>query len=237
MCKLLQVITSLSIIILISSCAKVPQQAVDLSATVGKDLVTVYQSHKATANLLFSRMKDDVNDFVDNVYAPYQIGKLLEQDYADFTSGDPESLVSFIHTAANNSSDAQGKKRALEAMNFFVTYVQSDIEGYRKELLAPINKQEKEVLQAIDKSYNQIIYAHSIVTAHIASVRKVHESQEEILNLFGIEDLRSKSADKLNAASEKLSELLDKVDQSDIQNAEAKFKEVKDKINEVLNQN
>jgi uncharacterized membrane protein YcfT len=67
----------------ISSCAVVPKESVELSATVGRDIVKVYHSHKELSTLLFSTMKNDVNNFVDNVYAPYQIGKLLEADFAD----------------------------------------------------------------------------------------------------------------------------------------------------------
>ena len=45
-------------------------------------------------------MKEDVNTFVDDVYAPYQIGKLLEMDFSDAESGEFESMTGSILDAA-----------------------------------------------------------------------------------------------------------------------------------------
>lgn len=40
------------VMVLVSACAQVPKQSVELSATVGRDLVTVHNSHRELAEIL-----------------------------------------------------------------------------------------------------------------------------------------------------------------------------------------
>lgn len=224
----------LSIIALITSCAVVPKESVELSATVGRDVVNVYQSHKSLATILFDRMKKDVNTFVDDEYAPYQIGKLLEMDFADANSGKFDSMTGSIIDAAKNSSDLTKQKLALGFMKDFVSVVLKEVEIYRKILLAPIEKQEMEVMAAIDRSYNQIIYANSIVTGHLASVRKVHDAQEDILNKFGMEKLRIETVKKLSDYSVSIDKILKDVKKVDVDDIEKRMTKVKSQFNKLF---
>lgn len=221
------ILSLLFIIALISSCAVVPKESVELSATVGRDVVEVYQAHKELATILFTRMKNDVNTFVDDVYAPYQIGKLLEMDFLDANSGEFESMTGSIIDAAQNSSDAAKQKQAIGFMKDFVSVVYEEVEEYRKILLAPIEEQELEVMAKIDRSYNQIIYANSIVTGHLSSVRRVHDAQEDILNKFGVENLRAETVEKLSNYSVGVDKILKDVKKVNVDDVEQQMNEVK----------
>ena len=68
---------------LLGACAQVPKEAVQLSTTVGRDVAEAHRSHRETTVLLFARMKDDVNTFVDDVYAPFILRELLAGEKAD----------------------------------------------------------------------------------------------------------------------------------------------------------
>mgnify|MGYP006154804573 FL=1 len=221
-------------IALITSCAVVPKESVELSATVGRDIVSAYHSHKELANILFARMKKDVNTFVDEVYAPYQIGLILEADLADSNSGLEDSMTGAIMAAANNSKDSKKQKEAFLKMNKVVFYIHNEVESFRKKMLKNIKDQEKEVLGAIDRSYNQIIYANSIVTGHLASIRKVHDVQEEILNEFGLDDMRSKTSQKLSEYSVGMDKILNDIKKVDIDKIGSEFKGVQEKINKLF---
>jgi hypothetical protein len=229
-----KILSLLFIIALITSCAVVPKESVELSATVGRDVVNVYQAHKELSTILFNRMKKDVNTFVDDVYAPYQIGKLLELDFADANSGKFESMTGSIIDAAKNSSDFTKQKQAIGFMKDFVSVVYEEVETYRKILLAPIEEQELEVMAAIDRSYNQIIYANSIVTGHLASVRKVHDAQEDILNKFGVENLRTETTQKLSDYSEGINKILKDVKKVDVDDVEKQMTEVKTQFDKLF---
>lgn len=224
----------LGLVAMLYSCASVPKESVELSATVGRDVIVAYDAHKALAILLFDRMKKDVTIFVDDVYAPYQIGELLKQDYADANSSKYESMTGTIIDAAKNSTDAKKQKAAIGFMNDFMTVVYDDIEDFRKILLAPIEEQKKKVLATIDRSYNQIIYANSIVTGHLASVRKVHDAQESILNEFGIEDLRGVTNKKLADYSTGVQNILVDLKKVDVGQIEGQIEDVKKQFNKLF---
>lgn len=191
-------------------CAQVPRETVELSNTVGRDLTQVHQAHRELAVLLFDRMEGDINQFVNEVYAPYQVRKLLEADFDDFKSGNPESLFAALDLAMKSPRDTEAQLSAVDAMDIFVQVVHEEVEAYRAELLRPVKEQREETLAKIESSYLQIHYANSIVTGHLASVVKVHDAQEELLNQFGVEDLREEVGHKLVAASEKISRLTEK---------------------------
>ena len=193
-----------------SACAQIPKQSVELSATVGRDIAEMHRAHHELAVTLFQRMKKDVNSFVDEVYAPFQINKLLEADQKDFQRGDSLGLFFVLNEAIKKPKNSEAQKDALNFMEIFVQSVRAEVESYRTERLAPIITQEKQVLEAINRSYNQIQYANSIVTAHLSSILKVHDAQEELLKKVGIEGLREEIGEKLANTSNKVAEFVDR---------------------------
>ena len=221
------ILLSAAYVISFSACAQVPKESVELSATVGRDVAQVYQAHKELAKLLYERIKKDVNRFVDNVYAPYQIKRQLKDDFDDFKSGNADSLFGVLNFAVEHPDDSQAQLNTLTYMDIFLEVVREDIESFRKEQLAPVIKQEQELLSAIDRSYNQIHYANSIVTGHLASIVKVHDAQEQILNEFNIEGLRKDMGKTLAETSRQVSEYTEQAEKLD-QKLEETAKRIKD---------
>ncbi|MFD2434917.1 hypothetical protein ACFSO9_16080 [Mesonia maritima] len=60
-------------IFIISSCSSVPKETVTLSRTIGNDLRELEQSHTNSVNILFAKINEDIDTFIDEVYAPYII--------------------------------------------------------------------------------------------------------------------------------------------------------------------
>lgn len=229
-------ILAVSGLVFAQGCAQVPKEAVELSTTVGRDVVIVYQSHKELAMILFGRMKKDINEFVDTVYAPYQIQKQLKADYNDFKAGEKDSLFYKLNFAVNNPENNKAQLEALEYAGINIEVIRDDIESFRQEILAPVLKQEKEMLAAIDRSYNQIHYANSIVTGHLASIVKVHDAQAELLNDFGLEGLRKDIGEAIADMSEKIAEYTEKGKKinTNLDDAEDIINEWKTKFNELF---
>lgn len=197
------------ILFILSACASVPKESVELSATVGRDIAQMYKMHRELAVILYGRIKNDINKFIDEVYAPYQIKKQLQADYKDFEDGDPNSLFSALNTAIKQPNNPEVQKTALDSMDVLLQVVQADIESYRRARLEPVLAQEEKVLSAIDRSYNQIHYANSIVTGHLASVVRVYDAQEELLKEFGIEGLRKEIMEELTTTSNNVAKFVD----------------------------
>ncbi len=99
-------------------------------------------------------------------------------------------MFAALKTATSENATPEDWRTAHEAMNIYFTLVRSDVDDYRRSLLGLIEEQEREVLEQVDRSYNQIHYANSVVTGHLASIVKVHDAQEEVLNAIGVEGLR-----------------------------------------------
>ncbi|HVZ42594.1 MAG TPA: hypothetical protein VHA82_02205 [Ramlibacter sp.] len=201
--------------LVLAGCAQVPKESVELSTTVGRDVTTVAKSHRALVKLLFARMRQDVNRFVDNVYVPYQIRALMENDFRNAKSAAEDDRRASLLLAINSSFQpgAAGglQSDTFQAMAFLVSQIREDAESKRSELLAPIDAQEAAVLAAVDRSYAQITYGNSIVTGYLASIVKVHDAQNEVLNAIGVDtDLTKLVGEKLASTSDEVGKLVDK---------------------------
>jgi hypothetical protein len=118
-------------------------------------------------------------------------------------------------------------------MGIMVRKIQNDIEAMRKELLVPLETQESEVLGSIDRSYLQLHYANSIVTGHLSSVAKVHQTQAELLKAIGVErDLRKEMGRNIAKASDEIADLVEAAEsiEDNVNNAEKFAKDLKDTI-------
>lgn len=202
------------------ACAQVPKASVELSTTVGRDITTVHKSHRELAKLLFYRMRQDVNRFVDNVYAPYQIRSAMENDFNNAKSSQQKDRQSSILLAINDAfkPDAPEKlqRQVFESMGAMVSIIRDDIESKRKELLKPLDDQEALVLASIDRNYTHIIYGNSIVTGYLASVVKVNDAQSEILNAIGLDtNLYDVVGKKLSSASDTVADLVQKAEKAE----------------------
>ena len=207
----------------ILGCAQVPKESVELSVTVGRDLVEVHRAHRELTMRYFGRMKNDINGFIDEIYRPY----MTQNTMADF------KLLERIQSAVEKGDEV----RAFNIMKLFVSLLSEQIENYRRELLKNISKQESEVLLAIDDSYQKIQNANAIVTGHLASIRKVHDAQAELLSRVKLEGLRDEIAIKTVTFSDKISDIVvkaRKVDQT-IDKAEERMKAIEKFATELKN--
>jgi hypothetical protein len=218
--QLTRVVPICLVIAMLPSCASVPKESVELSTTVGRDITVLHKSHRNLAKLMFGRMRRDVNRFVDNVYAPYQINSVMEKDFKTSKSNDENDRRSSILLAINNAFRPEAsetlQRQVLESMGTMVSLIRDDVESMRHELLDSIDQQENVVLDAIDRNYAQIIYSNSIVTGYLSSVAKVHDAQNEILNAIGLEaDLSELIGKKLASASDKIAGFVQAAEQVD----------------------
>lgn len=197
------------------ACSEVPKEAVTLSVTVGQDLEVLHRSHLAMADAYFARMKRDVDVFMNDVYRP----KLLEEYFRDTNypvndlglfepeEGKIVGRLPLIDIIANEIKQP-GTGETIGIMTIAVEEAMSQIELRRRKLMLPLETQEQEVKRAITDVYIKVIHGHAVVTAHLASVRKVQEAQDEFLADLGLADVRSRFIDTTVKVSEKVSELL-----------------------------
>ena len=218
--KRFAILVIIPVIVMAAGCAQVPKESVELSATVGRDLTISHKAHKELAKVLFGRMKSDVNRFIDNVYAPYQIRAQLDSDAAASKAADAKvratSLLLAISNAYAPGASDQTLKAAISGMGILVEEIRTDIESKRTELLKPVEDQEATLISAIDRNYSQILYANSIVTGYLGSVVKVHDAQSDLLRSIGVDgNLPELIGKKLATASDTIGNLVTKAEKVD----------------------
>ena len=181
----------------LAACASTPKQAVELSATVGRDVEKVHRAHLALAGKYFDRMEADVDAFVETRYRPYSI----EKNMKDFR----------LLEKVTDRTKAGGLD-PLDVLQIFVEVVSADVEGYRAKVRGPVRRQRQQVMASLEAAYRQIQDGQAIVTGHLASIVKVQDAQDAVLAKLDLAGLREQTVDAAAAASDQIAELTRKAE-------------------------
>lgn len=220
-----------------NSCVSIPKETVELSRVVGKDLVILHNSHRNMTQLYYSKLKNDINQFIDEVYTPFIIHYVLKKELEKYQNGD-SSLYMSIHRAGEIGGKAETDE-ALQVMIEFQEAALNQIRSKRNELLQPIVIQETEIIREINQAYENAFYANSTITAYLESVQKVKASQKEALSIVGLKNMDAAISNKLVKASEVVNEAILKGKEIDLKSDEAapKIEELLNKIKSITDQN
>ena len=222
-------------VLILTGCASIPKEVVTLSQTLGNDLKVLHNSHMSTVQIYFGKIKYDINSFIDEKYAPFIIHYALKSELANYKQG-KTSLYGTVEIAGQK----EGQKEANDALTVMMDFQEAarkQIESKREELLSPILKQEAEIKEVVNRSYENAQYANSSITAYLQSIRKIKESQQQALSMVGLEGsdtLVTKSLIKLSAQVEKAVKTGKEIDiQSD--DAYKQLEKVANQIKEITN--
>jgi hypothetical protein len=197
-----------------SGCVKVPPQAVVLSRTVGERLPDLQASHEAFISAYFQLSRERVEDFLDQQWIPTFLGNAVREanlmheleNVQPLTAEQNTQLqaklleagisqadqVKIIRAVSNAFGDPDRGKLVLQ----FSESALKKIQAKRKSLLTPIDEQERQSLEELRKVYAQVEQAQNTVTAHLSSIRKVSEEQDQVLARLGLLKERDAIIDK-----------------------------------------
>jgi hypothetical protein len=221
MTTLRQLLLILTAFALLSGCAQVPKESVELSATLGRDLQEVHQSHRRSVDLLFDRDVERITSYLENVATPAFISPVINRL-------GPEIAQNLANATKPNAS-ADDQKRAFDRMSLIVKGVMDRIAKERRELIDPLEKNRKETLAELDRAYAELQRANTVVTAHLASVVKVHSVQDDLLAKVGLKDFRTKVGDEALKANSKVTDAL--TEASEVEAVLEKLKKAIAKLN------
>jgi vacuolar-type H+-ATPase subunit H len=232
-----KIIQLLLITVLISSCVSIPKETVQLSKALGSDLKVLQTSHRNVVSIYYEKIKDNIDIFIKDVYAPFVINYVLKKELTSYKGGQ-ESIFKSLNAAAQKSNAATTEK-ATKDMQDFLSAANRQIEKKKAELLNPIETQETELLLKIDQSYQNAMYANSTITAYLSSVSKLKETQQEALAMIGLKGIDSLVTKRLLQLSENVKEAIQKGKEIDTKSDDAvhKIKEITDKIKALTQKN
>jgi hypothetical protein len=187
-------------VFLLSGCAQVPKESVELSATISRDLQDLQQSHRQSVDLLFDRDVERINNYIDTVATPAFISAAIKKL-------GPEIAQDLANATKPNASPEE-RKRAFDRMALVVKEVTDRLAKQRKELIFPLEAVRKETLTELDRAYAEIQRANTVVTAHLSSVVKVHSVQDDLLAKAGLKEFRSKVGDEALKANSRVTDAI-----------------------------
>lgn len=197
--------------VLIGACTDVPREAVVLSTRIEQDIVELHRANRALAERYFARSKADVERFIEQEYRPFIVSDTMRR----------LDLLRRLQTAESD-------EKAFGFMQIFVRQTLTRIEQTRRELLIPLEKQEREVLQSIDDAYAGVINAQSVVTGYLGSAQSVQLAQDEFLERAGLGNLRERLIDRTVGLSDRIADITTKANRGEekVESALSKLKDI-----------
>jgi hypothetical protein len=209
------------------SCARVPSQAVVLSRTVGERLPALQASHEAFISAYFEVSRERMEDFIDQRWIPTFLGNFVHdadlmqklENVQPLTSGQNTQLQAKLQESGISPMDQVKVIRAVNVafgdpdrgklVLLFSEAALKQIETKRKSLLNPIDEQERQSLEELRKVYAQVEQAQSTVTAHLSSIHKVSEEQDQVLARLGLLKERDAIIDKALQTNQEIMGIID----------------------------
>lgn len=204
-------------------CAQVPRESLQISQTLGRDLVEVQRAHLYLVGMHFDRLEYEVDKFVRNVYAPYQIQISL----ADEEIGGV--LIKEIVLASSGSGAPQQKNDVVLLLAAYLEELQMDVSNYREDKLAPLRIQRRKVVEKINEAYSNMQTANAATTGYLSSVIQVRDAQNELLERIGAPNLQNDTAQELSRAADAISKLSTRV-----VNANSSFNNIQKELDDIL---
>jgi len=198
----------------IMGCASIPKEVVELSYTVGHDLDAVHSSYRALIHTHFEGLRNQTTNFFETRWVPTFLEDFIQNG----------GLI--------QSAQGSDPKLVLEEVQDWAEVAVETIEKKKQSLLAPINADEAALVKSVDEAFANLIRANATITAHLNSLRKVQEVQNEALKALKLKELRAKINDGLILASDRAKQAIEKLKETEgrIDAAEKKKNLLREKL-------
>lgn len=220
-----QVISVALLIVLLSSgCSTVPKEAVDLSYQIGKDTEVVHQSYRNLVRAHYRQSREFAEKEWTGSVLPGIIKTAVEEGkLADVVAGksvfDPSTQTFTEPTPGKEFTQLE------QTLQIWSKEISEIITKSRSDVLSPIDQEEQKLLDYIDASFSQLARGNAAISAHLASLRKVQDAQDSILERADLKDLR----DQINSKIANLSDS-SKTRADQLEKARKRIDELKSKL-------
>jgi len=198
----------------VAGCAHVPPEAVKLSYQIGQDLPRLHESYDSLVHQRFEDFRARRKAYLDEVWTPDFLPRWIEKGrLVDVANG--TVVWSFDTASFVRPTPGQERSQLLSTISEWSAQAVGKVEKKRKELLDPLDQDEKELRRQVQEAFTRVVQANAYITAHLQSLRDVEEAQDEALKALGIKDLRDSINGALAKASDEAADGLDKVRKAD----------------------
>jgi hypothetical protein len=188
-----------------SGCFSAPKQTVELAEITDQQLAELQKSHIHFVQLYYDKLRDDINDFIDNKWTPAFLSKAVQNE--QFRHGLDEA---YDPGNTGPASDELGtvllkfSKAALKQIN-----------ARRTSLLASIDDQEQMVLDEINGAYFDLQRSQDAIKGYLASAVNLKTQQDLALKKLGVLEKSQNLTNAVLEKAEKVSRLLHSAEDAD----------------------
>jgi hypothetical protein len=195
-------------------CATIPKETVELSYAIGQDLDAIHASYTNLIHQHFDNLRSQATDFLDKRWTPTYLGNFIKRG----------KLISLAQET--------DPVKAFDGVSIWAEIAVKAIEKKKKELIAPINADEQNILKSVDDAFAQITRANAAITAQLNSIRKVQQVQDDALKALNIKDLRDQINNQLISASKKSVSAIEQIAKAEkiVMDADEKKQDIINKI-------
>lgn len=199
---------------LVGGCASTPKETLELSEIVDQQITQMQRSHEKFVRLYYGKLRDEAEDFIVTKWIPQFLSNVVEgqseggkQFRQDLDRAYKLSALDWNNAVVLKENDPELRKALQGALTElmkkqnatlgmvlldFSAEAQRQINKRRKSLIAPIDEQEAYVLDELRGSYMDLLRASTTIKAHLASVVKVNEQRDQVLNKLGVLESQKK---------------------------------------------
>ena len=205
--------------LVLGGCATVPKEVVELSYLVGRDLNALHASYDKLIHDRYEDFRKQRMDYLENVWKSHYIrnwvadGKLIETAKGEVVWDEAEA--GFVEVAATDRTKPANVTKQLNTVLDWADTAVYFIEQKTSQLIEPLNEEEKRLRDDVREAFARVVRGNAHITAHLNSLRKVHEVQDELLEALDIKDLRDRINNVLIKASQTAETGLEEIRKAD----------------------
>jgi len=194
----------------IVGCASVPKEVVELSYRIGEDLTALHESYDKLIGMFFEKMRAERVSYLNDTWYPRFLENWMERgQLVSVAKGEviwSNEQEKLIPTPPNTDP-----KEAFSTLRDWVDYALYAYDVKEEALLKPLNDEELALRQDVQMAFLRMMRANAIITAHLNSIRKVQEVENEALEALYIKDIRNRINSTLVNISDKAAKELNKI--------------------------
>lgn len=210
-----QIFAGLLLAMMLTGCLSIPQEAPELSAEIGKQIVEARSSHLALLDQYMNEKRDRIDEFIAREWIPAFAVKVFKK---------PTVKKEWDRIVRSND-----KEERLVFITGLGSLLQNKINAKRLELMAPIEEVEHLLVAHLNMHYDQMLAANSTLTAYLDSSWSVKERQHRVLKFMNVD---GKLTEYMGKADEVVSKIVASKDAYD--ENKGKIQKIIDKIRSSL---
>lgn len=213
------------LIAVVTGCSSVPKEVVELSYVMGEDLESMNVSYDKLIHSYFDNLRSQRRTYIDDVWYPRFLENWRDDgELVDIAKG--KRIFSEKTNDLINTPPGTDPKDNLKTLNDWVNFALYAYEVKEEKLLKPLTDDEMKLRADVKQAFVQLTRANATITAHLNSLRKVQEVQNQVLKSLNVKDLRDKINATLIKTSSNAKDAFEKIKEADgkLDNLSSQFK-------------